>query len=403
MKILLVNKFLYPHGGAETYIFRLGDQLKSLGHEVQYFGMEHEKRCVGNSADAYTSYMNFHGGRKLEKLTYPFRIIYSGEARKKIRLVLDAFRPDVVHLNNFNYQLTPSVILETVKWREDTGHSCRIVATAHDFSLVCPNHMLNDPNTKENCEKCLGGNYINCTRQRCIHGSRVRSLLGSAESYFWKRNGVYRYLDKLICCSCFTKEKMDTDPVLRERTVVLHNFIEKTEWKETKKRDYVLYFGRFSHEKGIATLLEACTALPDITFVFAGAGPMEHEINSVKNVRNVGFQTGEALETLIREAQFSVCPSEVCENCPFSVLESQTYGTPVLGADHGGIPELIRPGETGELFEARNAGDLTNKIRHLWSDRELLRRYSLNCRYLDFDTVDTYCEKLMEYYAGETL
>ena len=49
MKILMVNKFLYPNGGSETYIFKLGEQLKALGHEVEYFGMEHEGRCVATA------------------------------------------------------------------------------------------------------------------------------------------------------------------------------------------------------------------------------------------------------------------------------------------------------------------------------------------------------------------
>ena len=48
MKILMINKFLYPNGGSETYMFGLGQQLEKMGHEVQYFGMEHEGRCVGN-------------------------------------------------------------------------------------------------------------------------------------------------------------------------------------------------------------------------------------------------------------------------------------------------------------------------------------------------------------------
>lgn len=398
MKVLMVNKFLYPHGGAETYIFKLGDALRSLGHEVQYFGMDHEKRCVGNSANAYTSFMDFHGGSRLEKLTYPFRIIYSAEARKKIRLVLDDFRPDVIHLNNFTYQLTPSIILEAVKWRNETGAQCRIVFTAHDYNLVCPNHMLNVPDTGENCEKCLGGDYFNCTRQKCIHGSYARSLIGSAEAYYWKHNGVYKYIDSVICCSSFMKTKMDTDPVFKGKTAVLHNFIEKTEWKETEKKDYVLYFGRYSREKGIATLLEACRALPEIPFVFAGAGPLEQEISRVKNVKNMGFMSGNTLETLIREAQFSVYPSEWYENCPFSVMESQSYGTPVLASDIGGIPELIRAGETGGLFEAGNVDDLKENILSLWNDRERLKRYSDNCRSLEFDTVETYCSKLMEHY-----
>lgn len=89
MKILMINKFLYPNGGSETYIFKLGEHLISQGHEVQYFGMEHEGRCVGNNVNEYTSDMDFHGGGKLSKLTYPIKTIYSSEARKKIRKVLD--------------------------------------------------------------------------------------------------------------------------------------------------------------------------------------------------------------------------------------------------------------------------------------------------------------------------
>ena len=87
MKILMINKFLYPNGGSETYIFKLGDYLKFQGHEVQYFGMEHTGRCVGNNVNAYTSDMDFHNGSIISKLTYPIKTIYSVEARKKIRLV----------------------------------------------------------------------------------------------------------------------------------------------------------------------------------------------------------------------------------------------------------------------------------------------------------------------------
>ena len=108
--------------------------------------------------------MDFHGGSKLAKLTYPLKTIYSKEARTKIRQVLDDFQPDVCHINNFNYQLTPSIIVEIQKWRKETGKNCRIVFTAHDYQLVCPNHMCNNPNTHENCEKCLGGHFLNCTK-----------------------------------------------------------------------------------------------------------------------------------------------------------------------------------------------------------------------------------------------
>ena len=104
--------------------------------------MEHEGRCVGNRVNAYTSDMDFHGGSKLSKLTYPIKTIYSKEARVQLRKVLDDFKPDVCHLNNFNYQLTPSIILEIVKWRKETGRDCKIIFTAHDYQLVCPNHRV---------------------------------------------------------------------------------------------------------------------------------------------------------------------------------------------------------------------------------------------------------------------
>ena len=107
----------------------------------------------------------------------------------------------------------------------------------------------------------------------------------------------------------------------------------------------------------------------------------------------------DALETLIREARFTVYPSEWYENCPFSVMESQMYGTPVLGADIGGIPELIEPGKTGLLFESGNAADLKQQIEKLWSDRPLLEEMSQNCTPDRFASLERYTEELMKYYA----
>lgn len=401
MKVLMINKFLYPNGGSETYIFKLGDYLKSQGHEVQYFGMEHEGRCVGNAVNAYTSDMDFHNGSKLSKLTYPIKTIYSSEARKKLHLVLDDFQPDVCHINNFNYQLTPSIILEIVKWRKQTSHKCRIVFTAHDYQLVCPNHMCNNPNTGENCEKCLGGHFLNCTKGKCIHGSTAKSAVGTMEAVLWKLNGVYKYIDTMICCSEFLKTKMDSNPLFAKRTVAIHNFVDKVEWKEVQKKHYVLYFGRFSKEKGIDTLAKVGKELPDVQFIFAGTGPLEEVINGIPNIKNVGFQKGAALKKLIREARFSIYPSEWYENCPFSVMESQMYGTPVLGADIGGIPELIRVGKTGDLFESGNASELKSKIQKLWKDKELCEQYTRNCRNINFDDIEEYGKKLMKIYQGK--
>ena len=430
MKVLMINKFLYPNGGSETYIFKIGDYLKSIGHEVQYFGMEHEGRCVGNRVNAYTKDMDFHGGSAISKLTYPIKTIYSAEARKKIRLVLDDFEPDVCHLNNFNYQLTPSVILEIDKWKKETGKDCKIIFTAHDYQLICPNHMLMNPNSGAICEKCVGGHFANCLLGKCIHGSTAKSAVGMMEAKIWNHTDVYSKIDTFICCSEFMKSRMDTNPIFAGKTIAIHNFIDRIGSGEAADSDterpaadanpveissdtagnaevipkkYALYFGRFSEEKGIKTLLKAVRLLPDVQFVFAGTGPMLDETQSVPNIKNVGFQTGKALIDLISGARFSVYPSEWFENCPFSVMESQMYGTPVLGSRIGGIPELIKENETGELFEAGSTAELTDKILRLWEDDLLIEKYTENCRHINFDSTAEYCDKLLKIYAGEEL
>ena len=84
MKILMVNKFLFPKGGAETYMLQLGETLAAQGHRVEYFGMDDPKRTVGNSWDLYTAPMDFHRNNLLEKASYLSKIIYSREAKQKL-------------------------------------------------------------------------------------------------------------------------------------------------------------------------------------------------------------------------------------------------------------------------------------------------------------------------------
>lgn len=420
MKVLMVNKFLHPNGGSETYIFKLGEQLQKTEHEVQYFGMEHEGRAVGNRAGIYTSDMDFHAGG-LKKLLYPLHIIYSTEAKRKMRRVLDDFQPDVVHLNNINFQLTPSVIYAVRAYEKKSSKVVRIVYTAHDYQWVCPNHMMRIPATGTICFACRGGEYSQCTRNRCIHNSKVKSLLGTIEAKYYAKRKTYGMVDVIVCPSEFMKKQLDTDPILAEKTVVMHNFIsagnepgagtgarKKTDGRakieqsvsqdeggDKTGKDYVLYFGRFSEEKGTRTLLDACKALPEIPFVFAGTGPLEDSVSQVSNVENRGFVEGEALRELISQARFSVYPSEWYENCPFSVMESQMYGTPVLVSDLGGAPELVEAGKTGELFRGGDVQELTEHIRTLWNNPELCSRYSENCKSINFDTVEEYCDKIV--------
>lgn len=398
MKILMVNKFLYPKGGAETYILKLGQILKNHGHEVQYFGMGDERNTVGNEIGAYVTPMDFQTGVK-KNLSAPLRIIYSAEARRKIRRVLDDFQPDVVHLNNIQFHLTPSIILEAEKYRKQTCRRLRIIYTAHDYQLICPSHGLFDSSIQI-CEKCLGGNYLHCVRKKCVKKSLLKSLLGTVDAYWWKWSKAYSYIDSIICCSRFLKSKLDMQVRFRNKTVSIHNFVDAADEKNVVKGDYVLEFGHLSRDKGTNTLLEAARRLPNVRFVFAGYGEAEKDIERVANAEYVGFKTGEELEQLIREAKVSVYPSEWYENCPFSVIESQMYLTPVIGSRMGGIPELIEEGVTGELFDAGNADSLEAALRKVLFTPGLAEKYSENCKFYQAETWDSYYEKLMAVYGG---
>jgi len=397
MNILLVNKFLYPKGGAETYVFKLGEIFESNGHNVQYFGLESSENIVFNNVGSYAKPQEFSNGIR-SNLLAPFRIIYSIENRNKIQKVLKDFKPDIVHLNNIQFHLTPSIILEIDKWRKENNPKCKIVYTAHDFQLICPSHGLFDNNLNP-CEKCLAGNYTYCFKTKCVKNSRLKSLMGMADAYFWKNNKAYSYIDKIICPSQFLKNKLDIQERFRNKTVALHNFVEKIDAFETEKEDYVLDFGKMCKEKGTYTLLETCKKMPNIRFVFAGYGEAVEEIKNVPNAQYVGFKNGEELAQLISKAMVSVSPSECYENCPFSVVESQMYLTPVVASRIGGIPELITEGKTGELFEAGNADDLAQKLRKVINNSKI---YSENCKNINLETADTYYNKLIKIYEGST-
>ena len=81
------------------------------------------------------------------------------------------------------------------------------------------------------------------------------------------------------------KRKMDSNPRFASKTIAMHNFVEIKEGRASTKKDYVLYFGRYSEEKGIKTLLQVCKELPDIPFIFAGSGPLKAQMADLPNVK----------------------------------------------------------------------------------------------------------------------
>jgi Glycosyltransferase len=376
MKILMAHKFLYAGGGADIYMLAIGRYLAEHGHEVQYFGMADEKNIVGNAAGSYTENIDFHK-KSSRSLFYPFKIIYSREARTKIRAVLEKFNPDIVHIHNINFQITPSILYEIKKL------GIPIVQTVHDAQMACPCHNLYAEKLKKPCTACVdSGRYINCIRYRCSFGSLPKSIVAAMESYYYHFRKTYDLIDRFICVSEFMQDILIRNGMDVGKLLVLpvaSRFAKAEAVSPVADNKYVLYFGRMVEVKGVRTLLQVCRALPDFHFKMIGTGPLETEVKRLPNVEWMGFKDNDELKSIISQAAFTVCPSEWYENSPATIVESQAQGVPVIGARIGGIPEKIEEGKTGLLFESGNIADLKEKIQKLYQNDSLLFEMRANC------------------------
>lgn len=111
-------------------------------------------------------------------------------------------------------------------------------------------------------------------------------------------------------------------------------------------------------------------------------------------------RSGEELQKEIQNAMAAVTPSHWYENNPRTVIESFALGKPVIGARIGGIPELVKDGETGLTFEPANADDLRNKIEYLIRNCDKIIEMGKNARKFvekEFNPEKHY-KKLMEVY-----
>lgn len=375
MNILMVNKFLGPRGGAERCMLTSGSLLAARGHRVSYFGMEDAGNVVGNESGLYARHRDFHR-RGLRGLVNPAALLYSWDARAKMKKIIEAFRPDVVHLHNIHFQLTPSVIDAAFE------SGVPVVQTVHDTQMLCPSHMMADLASGHACSLCITHGRLSCVRRRCIHGSLAKSLLGAAEGALYARLPQYDRVARYICPSRYMEGLLLRTARFAGKTLVIPNCaaLPPIPPGEEKGR-YVLYFGRLSAEKGIARLLEIFRLLPDVPLIVAGSGPLEEEVIrcGLPNVRYAGFLQGEALARLIAQAALTLCLPLWRENCPMAVIESMALGTPVLASREGGLPELIEEGVTGMLLDDASAHACARAIGTLFADTEALRTMSRAC------------------------
>lgn len=396
MRVLLVNKFHWNKGGSEKYYFELGELLKQHGHEVAYFSMEDEKNIKTEDKEYFVPKFDLNNSSKLKALD----VIYNKENEKIMEKALDEFKPDVVHLNNFQRQLSASII-KPIKKR-----NIPIVFTAHDVQAICPAITMMD-NDKNPCELCMKGKYINCIKKSCNKGSKLKSALGAIEGYYYRNHKIYTdKIDYIITPSEFYKTKFIEDGINPNKIQAIHNSIEMNDYNvETQDDGYALYFGRLSKEKGILNLINAFAKCDKGNLYIAGEGPEKENIEKIikenkleDRVKLLGFLNKEQMTDVTRKCKFVVVPSIWYENCPYSVLETLAIGKPIIGSNMGGIPELVIDNENGFIYNT--VEELTEKMNTLFENQDLVNQFSKKSKELAKQNYDreVYYNKLKQIY-----
>jgi glycosyltransferase involved in cell wall biosynthesis len=364
MKILMVNKFHYIKGGSETYYFALKSLLEKKGHMVIDFSMKDERNFSSSYSDYFIENIDYgrkHGIQK--KIHMAKNIIYSREAKIKFEKLVRDTKPDLVHLHIFQHQMSPS-ILDVIK-----KYNIPTVYTAHDLKMACLNYKM--MHHGKVCEECKGECYLACAKNRCVKDSLAKSMINVIEGYFHKWRRSYDVIDIIVTPSAFYKQKLMEFGIQPERIVHIQNFMNRAKPSVNLSNDseqYLLYFGRLSEEKGIMTLIKAIEGLQTKLFI-VGTGPLQVEISGylkdyhIDNVEMLGFKSGQELVDLIGNAKAVILPSEWYENGPYTAIEALQLGRVIIGADIGGIPELVN--NNGYLFESGSIDDLKKKITAL--------------------------------------
>ena len=394
MRILLANKFYYRRGGDCIYTMNLEKMLKEKGHEVAVYAMQYPENEKSEWSGYWPTNMT-----KLDAFTRPFgaRQVMKGFSR-----LMDDFKPEVVHLNNIHTQLSPVI----AKIAHEKG--ARVVWTLHDTKLVCPCYTC----TREGkwCTECFTDKKA-VIRHRCMPGGLPGAVIGYLEAQKWNKEMLQEYVDLFSPPSKFMMDTCVEGGYKPEKFRVLCNFIDVTKVKGLKseevkglKGDYYVYLGRVNEVKGVRTLCKAAEQL-DKKLIVIGGGELLPELQKTyvdcKQIEFKGQMQWEEFMPILRGARFMVLPAEWSENNPLTVIESQSLGTPVLGARIGGIPELIDEGVSGMTFTSGDVEDLKDKIKEMFNhefDYDAIAKNAIE-RY----SSEAYYAKLMKYYKGSKI
>lgn len=358
MRILQISHNHHIVGGSDAVYLATTQLLEAAGHTVIPFCMASGR----NRPHPLDSHFPRGADTKKPKLRDLPSYFWNAEAARKLSRLLDAAGPvDVAHLHIYHGKHTPA-ILGVLKRR-----GIPVVHSLHEYKLACPVYTM--LRAGQPCTRCVGRSPLGAVLHRCKGGSLAHSAVMAAEFAVSRLLGDIRMVDRFICVSEFQRKVMLAAGLPSGKLVTLHNFVDRQEGIAMPPNGgYLLFQGRLERSKGVHTLIEAASRR-SVRLVIAGDGPLRQEVERAAAANPLieyrGFLEAGALHQAIAEARAVVVPSEWYENCPMALLEAKAAGRPVVAARIGGIPELVRPGKDGFLFEAGNVDDLERALAAL--------------------------------------
>jgi len=369
--------------------------------------MSDERNIPDPNCDLFVSNIDFKRLDNSKSLRNGLRVlnraIYSSESRKKFRILLNRFKPDILHLQNIHAHLTPSIIMEANGW------DLPVIWTVHDYKLVCPNsHMLID-STKEICEACVGGDFYHAFLKRCKKGSHLASGMATIEAYAHRSLRIKQRVQRFIAPSTFLRGKF-IDAGFGPEKVRHVPYCLPDQLFDSKLNDegYILFMGRLESIKGIYQVLEACKRVADVRLVLAGRAsePILSQLPALlpSNAVYVGMKHGEELRNLLLNCRAVIVPSLWYENQPFSIIEAFAAGKPVIASDLGGMTELVGHQQRGLLAPPGDVDALSRCMRVLTECPQKARRMGKAARQYaaEHHSSEKHYYKLLEIYTQVT-
>lgn len=399
MRIINVSPYHHVRGGSDSYFLAQNRLFAEHGIEVAPF-------CTRTDRDLPSPWSDYFIAPV--ELTNPGlsdigHFIYSREARRNLRRLIQAFKPDIVHLHIYYGHFTGSIL-----GLVNDEFGLPLVQTVHDYKPVCPVYSLR--RNDQICEDCEGAKFWRAIPRRCNRHSLARTLVSVAESYVSRWSGNISKVGRFVSVSRFQADRLAALGVPAGRLRTVHNFIDATELVPRERPPATprfVYFGRIEISKGVFDVLDVAARMPEAEFVFAGTGAAAGQLaaqagaRGLANVTVPGFVGGDDLHALVRSATATVLVPTVYENCPMSVLESLAMRVPVVGSRMGGIPELVSDGVDGLIVEPGDRDGLERAFRQLAAEPDRVAQMGEAGRQkmLDDFSPEHHYDALMAVYA----